>query len=147
MNVNKQEYVKNLKVKQDYKKLTINFFKSFLFGGTICLFGQFLLYLYTDVLKIDTTDAKTYMICSVILIASILSVLGVYDKLGQIGRSGMSIPISGFANSMVSSAMEFRPEGFILGIGANTFKLAGTVIVLGTFSAIIVAIIRFIFGI
>ena len=78
-----------------------------------------------------------------IFLAILLSAFGIYDKIGQIAKCGTIIPISGFANSMASSSMEYKPEGFILGVGANTFKLAGTVVVFGVFSAFIVATIKY----
>ena len=83
------------------------------------------------------------MLLIVITIAIILSAFGIYDKIGQYAKCGLTIPITGFANSMSSSAMEYKPEGFILGVGANTFKLAGTVIVFGVFAAFIVSFIKY----
>lgn len=146
MHISKRKYQELLKVKRDYNVMLKNFCLAFLFGGVICLIGQLFLFIYEDLLEIPRSNSVSLMIGTMILIASILSGFGVYDKLGQIGKSGTAIPITGFANSMVSSAMEYRPEGFILGIGANTFKLSGTVIVLGIFSAYLVAFIRFIVG-
>jgi len=85
------------------------------------------------------------MTLSVITITAILTSFGIYDNLGQVAKCGLSIPISGFANSAVSSSMEYHKEGIVLGIGANTLKLAGSVIVLGTVSALVVSTIRYIF--
>ena len=87
------------------------------------------------------------MLLIIITVAIILSAIGIYDKIGQLAKCGTIIPISGFANSMSSSAMEYKPEGFILGVGANTFKLAGTVIVFGVFSAFVVATIKYLVNI
>ena len=80
-----------------------------------------------------------------VLLAGLLTAFGIYDNLGQIAKCGLAIPITGFANASVSSAMEYHKEGIILGIGANALKLAGSVIVLGTCSAILVASFRYIF--
>ncbi len=128
------------------RKLKKNYFKNalyaFIFGGSISLIGQVLLEIFLS-FKIDNKEATTYMLLVVIFVTILLSGFGIYDKIGQIAKCGTVIPISGFANSMASSSMEYRPEGFILGVGANTFKLAGTVIVFGVFSAFIVASIKY----
>ena len=113
----------------------MNLIYAFLIGGTICLIGQLLMDL-VHLLPIHVTILF-------VLVGSILEPFGIYDKLGQIGKCGLVIPITGFANSMASSAMEYKPEGFILGVGANTFKLAGTVVVFGVFSAFVVAAIKY----
>lgn len=139
----KQRYYKKLlEDRQIKKKYVKNGLLAFLFGGLISLIGQLLLegFMY---LGIEEKDAITYMLLVVIFVAILLSGIGVYDKIGQIAKCGTIIPISGFSNSMSSSAMEYKPEGFILGVGANTFKLAGTVIVFGVFSAFIVASIKY----
>ena len=128
------------------RKLKKNYFKNalyaFIFGGSISLIGQVILEVLLS-FKIDNKEAITYMLLIVIFVAILLSGFGLYDKIGQMAKCGTVIPISGFANSMASSSMEYRPEGFILGVGANTFKLAGTVIVFGVFSAFIVASIKY----
>ena len=115
---------------------------SFLFGGIVSLIGQIILFSLEKV-GLSVQDSTTFMIGIMIMIAAILSAFGIYDKIGQIGKCGLAVPITGFANSMVSSAMEYKPEGFILGIGANTFKLASTVFALGVSFATIIALIRY----
>lgn len=142
MNKNKRYYKKLLDERQLKKKYIKNALFSFLFGGLISLIGQLILegFLY---LGIDEKQSITYMLMVVIFTAILLSGFGVYDKIGQIAKCGTIIPISGFSNSMSSSAMEYKPEGFILGVGANTFKLAGTVIVFGVVSAFFVSSIKY----
>ena len=142
MKERKRYYKKLLEERKLKKKYFKNAIQSFIFGGIISLIGQIILelLLYFD---IKEKEATTLMIMSIILIAIILSAIGIYDKIGQIAKCGTIIPISGFANSMASSSMEYKPEGFILGVGANTFKLAGTVVVFGVFSAFIVATIKY----
>ena len=81
-----------------------------------------------------------------IFISALLTGIGVYDKLGQVFKCGFAIPITGFANATVSSAIDYHKEGIVLGVGANALKLAGSVIVLGVVSAIIVASIRYLVG-
>ena len=106
------------------------------------MFGQIILEILMF-FDFKEKESITYMLLIVITIAVILSGFGIYDKFGQVAKCGSVIPITGFANSMSSSAMEYKPEGFILGVGANTFKLAGTVVVFGVFSAFIVATIKY----
>ena len=106
---------------------------SFLFGGVISLIGQLLIAFNEQMLHLEVKDARSLMTLQLILVASLLTGLNLYDKIGQIACSGTVIPITGFANSMTSSAMEYKPEGFFLGICANVFKLAGSVIACGVF--------------
>ena len=139
-------YIKILKEHKLKKKYFKNALLSFVFGGLISLIGQILLELF-EYFKFSENDSVTYMLLIIITVAIILSAIGIYDKIGQLAKCGTIIPISGFANSMSSSAMEYKPEGFILGVGANTFKLAGTVIVFGVFSAFVVATIKYLVNI
>ena len=142
MKERKRYYQKLLEERKLKKKYLKNALYAFLFGGAISLIGQVLLEVFLS-FNIENKEATTYMLLIVIFVAILLSGFGLYDKIGQVAKCGTIIPISGFANSMASSSMEYRPEGFILGVGANTFKLAGTVIVFGVFSAFIVASIKY----
>ena len=120
---------------------------SFVVGGLVGLLGQFLLELYSYYLNISTSDASIFMIITLIFLASLFTALGFFDKLVNFCRCGLIIPITGFAHSMTSAAIEFKREGYVTGLGANIFKLAGTVILYGIVSAYIFGIIRyFIFG-
>ena len=120
---------------------------SFIVGGLIGLLGEFLLELYSYYLNISSSDAAIFMIITLIFLASLFTALGFFDKLVNFSRCGLIIPITGFAHSMTSAAIEFKREGYVTGLGANVFKLAGTVILYGIVSAYIFGIIRyFIFG-
>ena len=120
---------------------------SFVVGGLVGILGEFLLELYSYYLKISTSDASIFMIITLIFLASLFTALGFFDKLVNFCRCGLIIPITGFAHSMTSSAIEFKREGYVTGLGANIFKLAGTVILYGIVSAYVFGIIRyFIFG-
>ena len=141
MQLSKKFYNKLLNEHKLKKKYLLNALKAFVFGGIVSLIGQIFIEIYE--MFFTNKEAITLMLLSVITIAIILSAFGIYDKLGQIGRCGLVIPITGFANSMASSAMEYKPEGFILGVGANTFKLAGTVIIFGVFSGFFVGLIKY----
>ena len=138
-------YSKLLETKRDYKIIGKSVLQSFLFGGLLCLTGQGIL----DILEMNVAknDASLYLSCIMILFAGILTAVGIYDEIGQMAKSGLAIPITGFANACVSSAMEYHKEGIVLGIGSNCLKLAGSVIVLGTTSALIITTIRYIFGV
>ena len=116
---------------------------AFLSGGFIGMIGQGFLYVYLDVLKMNVETSQTLMIMTMIALAAILTGFGIFDKLGQICGAGTFIPITGFANALVSCAMEGRSEGPIFGVGSNMFKLAGSVIVYGVTSAVIVAFVRY----
>jgi stage V sporulation protein AC len=85
-------------------------------------------------------------VATLIFISVLLTGLGVYDRIGQFAGAGSAVPVTGFANSIAASAIEHRAEGYVLGVGGNMFKLAGSVIVFGVVSAFIVGIIRTIFG-
>ena len=145
MQKSRNYYQNILKAKRDYKIMLKNYFSAYLFGGIVAIIGQLFYNLYFYVLKFPNDISSTLMTLSIVLIAGLLTGLGIYDNIGQIAKCGLAIPITGFANASVSSAMEYHKEGIVLGIGANTLKLAGSVIVLGSSSAIIVAFIRYIF--
>ena len=147
MEKERKYYKKLLKVEKDYKKQTLNFLQAFLGGGLVSVLGQTILTIYNKLLKFDMDTSRLFMTLTIILISALLTGFGIYDKLGQLFKCGFAIPISGFANATVSSAIDYHKEGIILGIGANALKLAGSVIVLGVTSAIIVATIRYLVGI
>ena len=116
---------------------------AFITGGIVGLIGQGLLDLYTYYLNISTADAAVFMMITLIFLASLFTALGFFDKMVNFARCGLIIPITGFAHSMTSAAIEFKREGFVTGLGANIFKLAGTVILYGIVSAYIFGIIRY----
>lgn len=116
---------------------------AFLIGGAICLLGQALtdLYLY---LGLSETDAGTVASVSLIFLSAVFTGLGLYDNLARIGGAGTLVPITGFANAMVSPALEYKTESFILGTGVKLFSIAGPVLVFGPVAAVIYGIIYYI---
>ena len=114
---------------------------SFLVGGAICAFGQGLSLCF-EALNFTKEQTRLLVPCTLILLAAICTALGVFDQLGKHAGAGTAVPITGFANSIVSSAMEYRNEGFVLGVGANMFKLAGPVLVYGTAVCTIYGVVR-----
>lgn len=121
-----------------------NCIKAFLFGGGICTFGQFLNWSF-EKLNFSEDAVKALTPATLIVIASILTGIGVFDKIAKHAGAGTIVPITGFANSVVSPALEFKAEGIIMGTGANIFKIAGPVIAYGTFAAVVYGIICYIF--
>lgn len=112
-----------------------NFLISFICGGFIGLLGELEIEILCKVYDISRSDSGTLMILTFIFIASLFTALGFFDKLVSTFKCGLIIPITGFAHSMTSSALDYRKEGLIYGIGSNMFKLAGSVIVYGIVSA------------
>ena len=117
---------------------------AFLIGGIVGVIGQLLVEFYSYYLNLSKSDASVFMIITLIFFASLFTAMGFFDKWVKFARCGLIIPITGFAHSMTSAAIEYRKEGFVTGIGANMFKLAGTVIVYGVVSAYIFGFIRLI---
>lgn len=121
-----------------------NAIMAFVVGGLICTFGQFLNWGFKNLgLSQDAVKALTPSV--LIVIASILTGIGVFDKIAKVAGAGTIVPITGFANSVVSPALEFKTEGIIMGTGANIFKIAGPVISYSIFSGVIYGIICYFF--
>ncbi len=121
----------------------LNCIKAFLFGGGICCFGQLLNFLFEKAgLNEEQVRAATPIV--IIVITAILTGLGVFDKIARHAGAGTIVPITGFANSVVSPALEFNNQGLVLGTGAQMFSIAGPVIVYGTAASVIYGLIYFI---
>ena len=133
------------KHKPDENKL-LNLVKAFVIGGLIGAFGNFLVEFYSKVLNVSSNDASVFMIITLIFLACLFTALGFFDNFVHFGRMGVIIPITGFAHSMQSAALDYKKEGLVCGIGSNIFKLAGSDILYGIVSAYIVGIIRFLIG-
>ena len=125
------------------KKLRNGIF-AFLIGGFICALGEGLSMLY-EYLGLSQEDVKLLVPVSLILLSAVLTACGVFDDIAYYAGAGTIVPITGFANSIVSPAMEFKSEGKILGTGANMFKIAGPVLVYGTLAAVIYGVLYYIF--
>ncbi len=120
-----------------------NLLGAFLIGGAICAIGQGLLNLY-KYLDFSTPAASTLCSVSLVFLSALLTGLGVYDDIAKFGGGGTLVPITGFANAVVSPAMEFKTEGWILGLGVKMFTIAGPVIVYGTAASVIYGVIYWI---
>ena len=114
--------------------------RAFITGGIICTLGQVFIELGLRYLDMTVTTATTFASMMIVFITAVLTGVGVFDKIGQYGGAGAFVPISGFANAMVSPAMEFRREGLVLGLGAKLFTIAGPVLVWGISASVLVGI-------
>ena len=137
----KQQLIKKHSPKSPILKDTI---LAFLFGGLICSFGEFILHSYINIFSIDEKTASMLVTLTLILIASILTSVGVFDKIARIAGAGTLVPVTGFANAVVSEAMDSASEGYVLGVGAKIFTVAGPVILFGISSGVIYGIIIFV---
>lgn len=119
-----------------------NMAKAFLVGGAICAFGQIVTNFYIRFFGFTKETAGDPTAATLIFLAVLFTGLGIYDRLGQFAGAGSAVPVTGFANSMSSAAIEHRAEGLVLGVGGNMFKLAGGVIVYGVVAALVVSVIK-----
>ncbi len=134
--VSKKEYSTIVKNNSPKSKCFVNCVKAFLIGGSICLIGQILVNLY-QTLGINEDDSKTLTSVSLIFLGILLTAIGVYDKIAKHGGAGTLVPITGFANAVSSPAIEFKSEGYIAGLGAKLFIIAGPVIVYGVAASVV----------
>ena len=120
---------------------------AFIVGGFIGFLGEFIIEVLLYNFHISRSDASTFMIMIFIFIASLCTALGFFDKLVTKFKCGLLIPITGFAHSMTSAALDYKNEGLIYGIGSNLFKLAGSVILYGVIAAWFFGMIRYFIGV
>lgn len=133
-------YVNEIAPKTNHKR---SVFHAFLVGGFICLIGQFIRYFLTYVFGLygDELAGATSMV--LIFLGCLATGLGIYDNIGRVAGGGSIVPITGFANSVCSPAMEFRSEGLVYGLAAKMFVVAGPIIVYGTTASVITGIIYY----
>lgn len=120
-------------------------FRAYWVGGVICMLGQILLEIGRGPLDMTNAAAGTFASTCIVFLTALLTGLGVFDKIGQYAGAGAFVPISGFANAMVSPAMEFRREGLVLGLGGKLFTIAGPVLVYGVSASVVVGILYALF--
>jgi len=137
-----QEYQDFAKDREPKRPVFKNCIRAFLVGGLICAIGQILQFFFIKNFNFTPETAGNPTSAVLIIVSITLTGFGVFDHIAQWAGAGTAIPITGFANTMASAAIEHRTEGYVLGVGGNMFKLAGSVIVFGTFSAFVVAIIK-----
>jgi stage V sporulation protein AC len=137
-----QEYQRFAQTREPQRPVLLNVIRAFLVGGLICTFGQGLQLIFITYFNFTETTAGNPTAAVLIIAAILLTGLGVYDRIAQWAGAGTAVPVTGFANSMVSSAIEHRSEGYVLGVSAKMFELAGSVLVYGVFSTFVVALIK-----
>ncbi|PWU69026.1 stage V sporulation protein AC [Gracilibacillus dipsosauri] len=123
-----------------------NCLKAFLIGGLICVIGQAISTFYMYYFDFTEQTVGNPTTATLIFITMLLTGFGVYDRIAQFAGAGTAVPVTGFGNAVISAAIEHRTEGFVQGVGGNMFKLAGSVILFGVFSAFLVALIKTIFS-
>ena len=137
-----QEYVDK---KTPNSPIIKNCFNAFLVGGVICTIGQFIM----EICKyrgLDNEISATITSIILIFLSAFLTALNLFNKIGKFAGAGSLVPITGFANSIVSPAMEYKSEGYVMGVGAKMFTVAGPVLVYGISTSILVGIIYLIFN-
>ncbi len=148
------ENAKEKEIAQEYKDMvnkhnpTSNILKdcvlAFVIGGLICVVGQFVMNTFLA-LGVTEDDVGLYVASIMVFLGAFLTGIGVYDSMGKYAGAGTIVPITGFANSIVSPAMEFKREGYVFGVGAKMFVIAGPILVYGISSSIIVGLLYYVF--
>jgi stage V sporulation protein AC len=145
LNISNDEYKKVVKQNQKPKRKVINFIKAYIIGGVFCVIGQGFWQIYM-LANFSQDDAGVLSTITMILIGGLLTGIGMYDIIGQFSGAGSIVPVTGFANAMVSPAMEYKQDGLILGLGANMFAVAGPVLVYGMVFAFAIGLLKTILG-
>lgn len=143
INMTNKEYSAYVESKAKKSPIVKNLIWAFLVGGFICVIGQLITNLFLS-FGLSKDDATTVCTISLIFIGAFLTAINVYAKIGQHAGAGSIVPITGFSNSIVAPAIEFKTEGYVLGLGANMFKVAGPVLVYGITSSVIIGFIYWI---
>ena len=140
----KQEYDELVKQKTPNSTILKNCIKAFLIGGLICVLGEALLKMYKG-FGLSQEDAGTMVSVTLVFLSALLTGLNIYPKIAQHAGAGTIVPITGFANAVTAPALEAKTEGYVLGVGAKIFTIAGPVILYGVLSSVIAGIIYFVF--
>ena len=140
----KKDYQNYVDTVTPNSKTAFNVLKAFIVGGLICIGGQIILDFWTNQ-GLSKDDASSATSISLIFIGIFLTALNIYNKIGKFAGAGSIVPITGFANSIASPAIEFKSEGLILGVGAKLFQIAGPVLVYGISASMLVGFIYFLF--
>ena len=145
MNMSKKEYNRYVARLAQKSPLGKDLLRRFLVGGLICVIGQLILNGFTA-LDLSEQDAAAATSVSLVFLSAVLTGLSVYDDIAKFAGAGTLVPITGFANAVVSPAIEFKAEGFVTGMAAKMFIIAGPVIVYGTVASVLYGLILVIFG-
>ena len=141
MDINKEAYKKYVKDTAPKSPVLKNCCFAFLFGGGICVGGQLLFDLYRNITAYDDDSVYALVSITLIFISALFTGIGVFDNIAKVAGAGTLVPVTGFANSVVSPAIDTKAEGFILGVGAKIFTVAGPVILYGILSGTVYGVI------
>ena len=144
MPVSQKEYGEMVKKASSNSKSCIDIPCAFVIGGLICVIGQALTDFYSY-LGFDDRTSAAWCTVTLVFLSALLTGLGVYEKIAKHGGAGTLVPVTGFANAVASSAVEFKSEGYILGLGAKIFIIAGPVILYGTAASVLYGLIYYFF--
>ena len=147
MNITPQEYKKIYKKASPKSPIMKDCLLAFISGGFICTIGQLLSDIYMKQINLPQKEAQAWVSVTLVGLGAFLTLINIYDNIAKYAGAGTIVPITGFANSIVSPAMEFKSEGYVLGTGAKMFTIAGPVIVYGVVSSVIYGLIIWIFKI
>ena len=145
MNLDSKNYKKYAKERAKKSPLAKDCFMAFLIGGAICTLGQVFMIIYESV-GVPEDIAKSIVPVTLVFLAALFTGIGIFDDLAKIAGAGTLVPITGFANAVVSPAIDNKSEGFIMGVGAKMFVIAGPVIVYGIISSVLYGVIYYIVG-
>ena len=145
MKMTNEEYREYARRRAPRSNTRLNALKAFLMGGLICCAGQVLLDLYAAA-GLDREAAGTACSITLVLLAALLTGLGVYDDLARLGGAGTLVPITGFANAVAAPALEFKTEGLVTGTAAKMFVIAGPVLVFGVGSSVVYGLVLLLLG-
>lgn len=145
LKLTENEYSKMSDAASPKSPLAKNVLWAFVFGGAICSLGQFLTDFYQNFCSLNLKDSRAAVSITLVGIGALLTALRVYDKIAKHAGAGTLVPITGFANSVVAPAIEFKSEGHIMGIGAKMFIIAGPVLVFGVVASTIYGLVLWIF--
>lgn len=141
----KEEYQSYVDDKTPNSPILKNCFNAFWVGGLICSIGQ-IIFEFCKMRGIDETNSYTIVSMLLVFASAFLTALNIFNKIGKFAGAGSLIPITGFANSIVSPAMEYKSEGYVMGVGAKMFTVAGPVLVYGISTSILVGLIYILFN-
>lgn len=146
MNMTKETYKQYADSRAPRSPVAKDCTRAFLVGGLICCIGQALTDIYTKLCGMEKQDAGTLTAATLVLVAAILTGFGVFDRIAKFAGAGTLVPITGFANSVVSTAIDAKSEGLILGVGAKVFSVAGPVLLYGTLAGTAYGVVYWVVG-
>lgn len=146
MNLDKKQYKRYAAAHAPTSPLLRDTLRAFFVGGGICLGAEGLIRLYGSLLSLSRDDASTLCSVTLVLLAVILTAVGIFDRIARFAGAGTLVPITGFANAVASPAIDSRAEGLVMGVGAKIFTVAGPVLLYGTLSGAIYGVIYYLLG-